>query len=329
MLYLACASASAFQGHAMGASKVSRSAVSMETKTVTPLPASVKPGVVTGEALWDLLNHAKENKYAIPAVNVVGSSSITACLEAAKEYGGPMIIQFSRGGGQFICGKAADNDGDAACIAGTVAGALHTRAVAKQYGVPVILHTDHCMRSWLPWFDGLMEANEEYFEKNGVPLFSSHMLDLSEEPLEENIATCVDYLTRMSKVDLLLEMELGVTGGEEDGVDNSDVDSSKLYTQPEEVYEVYKALSAVEGGRFTIAAAFGNVHGVYAPGNVKLTPQILHNTQKYIKEQTNSESDLPCSFVFHGGSGSSREDIRYAIEAGTVKMNIDIRYAIE
>ena len=193
-------------------------------------------------------------------------------------------------------------------------GALHTRAVAKQYGVPVILHTDHCMRSWLPWFDGLMEANEEYYEKNGEPLFSSHMLDLSEEPIEENIATCVEYLTRMSKCGILLEMELGVTGGEEDGVDNSDVDSSKLYTQPDEVYEVYKALSAVEGGRFTIAAAFGNVHGVYSPGNVKLTPQILHNCQKYIKEQEGLETDKPCSFVFHGGSGSSREDIRYAIE---------------
>merc|ERR1711988_1227555 len=213
----------------------------MQTATVTPLPASVKPGVVTGEALWDLLNHAKENKYAIPAVNVVSSCSIASCLEAAKEYGGPMIIQFSRGGGQFIAGKAAENDNDAACIAGTVAGALHTRAVAELYGVPVILHTDHCQRSWLPWFDGLMEANEKYFEAHGEPLFSSHMLDLSEEPLEENIETCVEYLTRMSKVDILLEMELGVTGGEEDGVDNSDVDSSKLYTQPDEVWEVYKA----------------------------------------------------------------------------------------
>merc|ERR1719487_2060557 len=255
------------------------------TATVTPLPATVKPGVVTGEALWDLLNHAKENQYAIPAVNVVSSCSVSACLEAAKTYKGPMIIQFSRGGGQFVAGKAAANDNDAACIAGTVAGALHTRAVAELYGVPVILHTDHCQRSWLPWFDGLMEANEDYFKKNGEPLFSSHMLDLSEETLEENIGTCVEYLERMSKCDVLLEMELGVTGGEEDGVDNSDVDSSKLYTQPEEVYEVYKALSAVPNGKFTIAAAFGNVHGVYAPGNVKLTPQILHNTQAYISEK--------------------------------------------
>jgi fructose-bisphosphate aldolase class II len=304
-----------------------RAAISMapEARAVkaTPLPASVKPGVVTGQALTDLLEHAKANKYAIPAVNVVSSCSISSCLEAAKEYGGPMIIQFSRGGGQFICGKTADNTDDAACIAGTVAGALHTRAVAKAYGIPVILHTDHCQRSWLPWFDGLMDANEEYYKKNGEPLFSSHMLDLSEEPLEENVGTCVEYLTRMAKSDILLEMELGVTGGEEDGVDNSDVDSSKLYTQPEEVYEVYTALNAVKGGRFTIAAAFGNVHGVYSPGNVQLTPEILHNCQKYIKEKDSCDAEKPATFVFHGGSGSSREDIRYAIEAGTVKMNID------
>jgi len=306
-----------------GAAPAPRAAVNMQTATATALPASVKPGVVTGEALWDLLNHAKENKYAIPAVNVVSSCSVSACLEAAKTYKGPMIIQFSRGGGQFVAGKAAENANDAACIAGTVAGALHTRAVAELYGVPVILHTDHCQRSWLPWFDGLMDANEEYFAKNGEPLFSSHMLDLSEEELGDNIGTCVEYLTRMAKSNILLEMELGVTGGEEDGVDNSDVDSSKLYTQPEEVYEVYKALSAVEGGRFTIAAAFGNVHGVYSPGNVKLTPEILHNCQKYIKEQEGLDTDKPCTFVFHGGSGSSRDDIRYAIEAGTVKMNID------
>jgi len=297
---------------------------SMETKTITPLPASVKPGVVTGAALNDLLGHAKENGYAIPAVNVVTSCSIAGCLEAGAKFGGPMIIQFSRGGAQFIAGKTADNTDDAACIAGAVAGAKAVREIAKLYGIPVILHTDHCMRSWLPWFDGLIEASEEYYKANGEPLFSSHMLDLSEEPLEENVATCVEYLERMSKIDLLLEMELGVTGGEEDGVDNSDVDSSKLYTQPEEVWEVYKALAAVEGGSFTVAAAFGNVHGVYAPGNVKLTPQILHNTQKYISEKLGlPEGSKPVSFVFHGGSGSSREDIRYAIEAGTIKMNID------
>merc|ERR1711966_230668 len=293
------------------------------TKTVTPLPASVKPGVLTGAAVTDLIAHAQENGYAIPAVNVVSSCSISGCLEAAKINGGPMIIQFSRGGGQFYAGKVADNTDDIACIKGAVAGALHVRECAKLYGVPVLLHTDHCMRSWLPWFDGLLDANEEYYKANGEPLFSSHMLDLSEEPLEENIATCVEYMERMAKVDLLLEMELGVTGGEEDGVDNSDVDSSRLYTQPEEVWEVYKALSAVPNNRFTVAAAFGNVHGVYAPGNVDLQPVILHNTQAFIKEKLGCETDKPVSFVFHGGSGSSREDIRYAIEAGTIKMNID------
>ena len=197
------------------------------------------------------------------------------------------------------------------------------RELAKFYGVPVILHTDHCMRDWLPWFDGLLEANEKYFEKNGEPLFSSHMLDLSEDPLEENIATCVEYLERMAKVNLLLEMELGITGGEEDGVDNTEVDSSKLYTQPEEVFEVYEALSKVKNGMFTVAAAFGNVHGVYSPGNVKLEPQILHNSQKYIMEKTGTSDPKPVFFVFHGGSGSSTEDIQYAIEAGVIKMNID------
>jgi len=287
------------------------------------MPASVKPGVVTGQALVDLLNHAKENEFAIPGVNIVGTNSINACMEAAAKAGGPIMVTFSRGGGQFIAGKAADNTDDAACIAGAVAGALHVRAVAELYNVPVILHTDHCQKSWLPWFDGLVKANEEYFEKNGEPLFSSHMLDLSEEPLEENIAICKKYLERMAKVNVLLEMELGITGGEEDGVDNTDVDSSRLYTQPEEVWQVYQSLSTVPNGNFTVAAAFGNVHGVYAPGNVSLQPEILHNTQKYIKEKLGCESDKPVKFVFHGGSGSSVEDIQYAIKAGVIKMNID------
>merc|ERR1719456_671563 len=267
----------------LGASRLTTP--TMEAKTVTPLPTSVKPGVVTGQALVDLLGHAKENGYAIPAVNVVSSCSINGCLEAAKKNGGPMIIQFSRGGGQFIAGKAADNTDDAACIAGCVAGALHVREVAKLYGVPVILHTDHCQKSWLGWFDGMLKADEEYFEKNGEPLFSSHMLDLSEETLEDNIAICKKYLTRMAKIDQLLEMELGITGGEEDGVDNSDVDSSRLYTQPSEVWQVYEELSSIPNANFTVAAAFGNVHGVYKPGSVKLEPVILHNTQKFIKEK--------------------------------------------
>jgi len=308
-------------GRKQRTAKVARAAVI--EKTFAKMPPTVKPGVVTGKALVDLLNYAKENEFAIPGVNIVGSNSINSCMEAAAKAGGPIMVTFSRGGGQFIAGKTADNSDDAACIAGAVAGALHVRTVAKLYGVPVILHTDHCQKSWLPWFDGLLKANEEYFEKNGEPLFSSHMLDLSEEPLEENIAICKKYLERMSKVNLLLEMELGITGGEEDGVDNTDVDSSRLYTQPEEVWQVYQALSAVPNGKFTVAAAFGNVHGVYAPGNVSLQPEILHNTQKYIKEKLGCESDKPVSFVFHGGSGSSKEDIQYAIKAGVIKMNID------
>jgi len=234
------------------------------------------------------------------------------------------MVTFSRGGGQFIAGKAADNKDDAAAIAGTVAGALHVRTVAALYGVPVILHTDHCCKAWLPWFDGLIDANEKYYAANGEPLFSSHMLDLSEEPLEENIAICKKYMERMAKINLTLEMELGITGGEEDGVDNSDVDSSKLYTQPEEVWQVYEALSEVPNADFTVAAAFGNVHGVYAPGNVRLEPEILHNSQKYISEKLGlPEGSKPVKFVFHGGSGSSVENIRYAIKAGVIKMNID------
>ncbi|KAJ8601483.1 hypothetical protein CTAYLR_006698 [Chrysophaeum taylorii] len=289
------------------------------------LPASVKPGVVTGEALMDLLQYAKTKGFAIPAVNAVSSCGINACLEAAAKFKGPMIVQFSRGGGQFLAGKtiATGDMVDKASVAGCVAGALQVRQLAELYGVPVILHTDHCMRDWLPWFDGLLEANEDYYKAHGEPLFSSHMLDLSEDPLEENIATCVEYLERMSKIDLLLEMELGITGGEEDGVDNTDVDNSKLYTQPEEVYAVYEALSKVPNGKFTVAAAFGNVHGVYSPGNVRLEPQILHNTQAYISEKLGGEDKKPVYFVFHGGSGSSTEDIQYSIEAGVIKMNID------
>mmetsp|Transcript_39472 Transcript_39472/g.74088 ORF Transcript_39472/g.74088 Transcript_39472/m.74088 type:complete len:424 (+) Transcript_39472:88-1359(+) len=298
--------------------------VSMATATTfTKMPASVKPGVVTGPALVDLLNYAKENKFAIPGPNIVGTNSINACMEAAKKYGGPIIITFSRGGGQFIAGKAADNTDDAAAIAGAVAGAMHVRQVAKLYGVPVILHTDHCQKSWLPWFEGMLEADEAYFKEHGEPLFSSHMLDLSEEPLEENVAICKKYLERMAKINCLLEMELGVTGGEEDGVDNSDVDSSRLYTQPEEVWYTYQELSSIPNAAFTVAASFGNVHGVYAPGNVELKPQILHDSQAYIKEKLGTDQDKPVFFVFHGGSGSSVEDIRYAIEAGVIKMNID------
>jgi len=287
------------------------------------LPKTVTPGVVTGQAYKDLMDYAKEKGFAMPGVNIVGTNSINSCLEAAAKYGGPMIITFSKGGGQFIAGKAADNKDDAASIAGCIAGALHVRQVAKLYGVPVVLHTDHCQKAWLPWIDGLMDANEKYFEENGEPLFSSHMLDLSEEPLEENIAICKKYLERMAKVNVALEFELGVTGGEEDGVDNTDVDSSRLYTQPEEVWYAYEQLSQVPNGMFTCAASFGNVHGVYAPGNVDLQPVILHNSQKYISEKLGGKEKKPMHFVFHGGSGSSVDDIKYAIEAGVIKMNID------
>jgi fructose-bisphosphate aldolase class II len=303
--------------------QVTRCAVATEDKVFAKAPATVRPGVVTGKALKDLLDYAKKTGFAIPGVNIVGTSSINACMEAAQKAGGPIMVTFSKGGGQFIAGKAADNADDKASIAGCIAGALHVREVAKYYGVPVILHTDHCQKAWLPWFDGLMEANEEYYKKNGEPLFSSHMLDLSEEPLEENIAICKKYMERMAKINLLLEFELGITGGEEDGVDNSDVDSSRLYTQPEEVWYAYQQLSEVPNAAFTCAASFGNVHGVYAPGNVDLQPVILYNSQKYIQEKLGTDDDKPMRFVFHGGSGSSTEDIQYAIGAGVIKMNID------
>jgi len=307
---------------------VKNTALKMSTETETEkafakLPASVKPGVVTGAALKDLLDDAKAKGYAIPGVNIVGTNSINACMEAAAKYGGPIMVTFSKGGGQFIAGKSADNTDDAASIAGCIAGAKHVREVAKLYGVPVVLHTDHCQKAWLPWIDGLVTASEEYYEQNGEPLFSSHMLDLSEESLEENIGICKTYMEKFAKLDMLLEFELGVTGGEEDGVDNTDVDSSRLYTQPEEVLYAYEQLSQVPNAMFTCAASFGNVHGVYAPGNVDLQPIILYNSQKYIQEKIGDDNEKPMYFVFHGGSGSSVDDIKYAIGAGVIKMNID------
>jgi fructose-bisphosphate aldolase class II len=298
-------------------------ATATDAKAFAKLPATVKPGVVTGTALTDLLDAAKEQGYAIPGVNIVGTNSINACMEAAAKYGGPIMVTFSKGGGQFIAGKSVDNTDDVASIAGTIAGAKHVHEVAKLYGVPVVLHTDHCQKAWLPWIDGLVTASEAHFKETGEPLFSSHMLDLSEESLEENIGICKTYLERFAKIGILLEFELGVTGGEEDGVDNTDVDSSRLYTQPEEVYYAYEQLSQVPNGAFTCAASFGNVHGVYAPGNVDLQPKILMNSQKYIKEKIGSDDDKPMRFVFHGGSGSSVEDIQEAISYGVIKMNID------
>jgi len=282
---------------------------------------NVKPGVVTGSDLQFIFQVAKENKFAIPAVNVVGSSSINAIMEAAKLVNAPVMIQFSNGGAVFNAGKGLKLDGHEAAVLGGIAGAKHIHTLAEAYGVRVILHTDHAAKKLLPWIDGLLDASEKNFAETGKPLFSSHMLDLSEEPIEENIEISKRYLERMARMGMTLEIELGITGGEEDGVDNSDVDASKLYTQPEEVCYAYEELSKVSPN-FTIAASFGNVHGVYKPGNVKLTPKILDNSQKYIQEKHNTE-EKPVNFVFHGGSGSSTEEIREAIGYGVIKMNID------
>lgn len=282
---------------------------------------NIKPGVATGLEVQAIFNHAKENGYALPAVNVIGSDTINGVLETAAELNAPVIIQFSNGGAQFNAGKGLSNDGQKAAIAGAVAGAKHVHTLAEAYGVPVILHTDHCAKKLLPWIDGLLDASEKHFEETGKSLYSSHMIDLSEEPLEENIEICKTYLARMSKMGMTLEIELGITGGEEDGVDNSDVDESKLYTQPDEVAYAYEELSKVSD-QFTIAAAFGNVHGVYKPGNVKLTPKILKNSQEFITKKYGVEENH-IDFVFHGGSGSTVEEIREAIGYGVIKMNID------
>nr|WP_321414247.1 class II fructose-bisphosphate aldolase [uncultured Allomuricauda sp.] len=288
---------------------------------------NIKPGVATGDEVQAIFNHAKENGYALPAVNVIGSDSINAVMETAATLNSPVIIQFSNGGAQFNAGKGLSNEDQKAAILGAVAGAKHVHQLAEAYGATVILHTDHCAKKLLPWIDGLLDASEKHFKDTGKSLFSSHMIDLSEEPIEENIETCKKYLERMSKMDMTLEIELGITGGEEDGVDNTDVDDSKLYTQPEEVAYAYEELSKVSP-RFTIAAAFGNVHGVYKPGNVKLTPKILKNSQEFITEKYGVEHNH-IDFVFHGGSGSTVEEIREAIGYGVIKMNIDtdLQYA--
>jgi len=282
---------------------------------------SIKPGVATGYQVQEIFKHAKENSYALPAVNVVGSNSINGVLETARDLNAPVIVQFSNGGACFNAGKGLSNENQRAAVAGSIAGAQHVHLMAEQYGVPVILHTDHCAKKLLPWIDGLLDASEAHFKVTGKSLYSSHMIDLSEEPLEENIEICKRYLKRMQKMGMTLEIELGITGGEEDGVDNSDVDASKLYTQPEEVAYAYEELSKVSD-QFTIAAAFGNVHGVYRPGNVKLTPKILKNSQEYITEKYGVEHNH-IDFVFHGGSGSTLEEIREAIGYGVIKMNID------
>ncbi len=288
---------------------------------------TIKSGVATGDTVQEIFKLAKEKSFALPAANVISSSTINAVLEAAKEMNAPVIVQFSNGGAHFNAGKGLSNDGQKAAIAGAIAGAKHVHEMAKVYDIPVILHTDHCAKKLLPWIDGLLDAGEAHYKEHGVPLFSSHMIDLSEEPIEENIEISKRYLERMSKIGMTLEIELGITGGEEDGVDNTDVDSSKLYTQPEEVAYAYEELLKVSP-RFTVAASFGNVHGVYKPGNVKLTPKILDNSQKYIEEKYNTGHN-PVDFVFHGGSGSTLEEIREAIGYGVIKMNIDtdLQYA--
>ena len=283
-------------------------------------PLKLKPGVITGTALDELFAYCKEAKCALPAVNVIGSHTANAAMEAARQAKAPVIIQFSHSGAQFYAGKFLDNKQQQASIAGAIAGAHHVRTLAKVYGVPVVLHTDHAAKKLLPWIEGLLDAGEAFFKANGEPLFSSHMLDLSEEPLHENLEISRKFLTRMAKMKMTLEIELGVTGGEEDGVDNSGVENSKLYTQPSEVLESYDALSPV--GSFTVAASFGNTHGVYSPGNVKLTPVILKNSQEHIQAQRKTAAK-PVNFVFHGGSGSSQDEIREAVSYGVVKMNID------
>ena len=283
--------------------------------------SQIKVGVATGDDVQKIFKLAKEKKFALPAVNVIGSSSINGVLETASYLNAPVIIQFSNGGAVFNAGKGLSNENQNAAIKGAIAGAKHVHELSKAYNVPVILHTDHAAKKLLPWIDGLLNASENHFQLNGKSLFSSHMIDLSEEPIEENIAICKEYLKRMNKIGMTLEIELGITGGEEDGVDNTDVDDSKLYTQPEEVAYAFEELSKVSN-RFTIAAAFGNVHGVYKPGNVKLTPKILRNSQEYVSKKFNVPNNT-IDFVFHGGSGSSVEEIREAIDYGAIKMNID------
>jgi len=288
---------------------------------------SFPKGVATGRQVQEIFQFAKANQFALPAVNVIGNNTVNAVLETAAELNSPVIIQFSNGGAQFNAGKGLSNENQQSAIAGAVAGAKHIHELAELYGATVILNTDHCAKNLLPWIDGLLDAGEKFFKETGKPLYSSHMIDLSEEPIEENIALCKEYLTRMAKMEMTLEIELGITGGEEDGVDNSDVDVSKLYTQPEEVAFAYEELMKVSD-QFTVAAAFGNVHGVYKPGNVKLTPKILKNSQEYISKKYNVPANT-VDFVFHGGSGSTVEEIREAIGYGVIKMNIDtdLQYA--
>lgn len=289
------------------------------------LEEGIPTGVLTGQNVVKLFEYARKHKFAIPAINCTSSSTVNAVLEAARDIKSPIIIQVSQGGAAYFSGKGLSNGNQEASILGAVAAAHHVRTVAKAYGVPVVMHSDHCAHKLLPWFDGMLAADEAYFKEHGEPLFSSHMLDLSEEPKEENIATCAKYFKRMAPLGIWLEMEIGITGGEEDGVDNTNVDNASLYTQPEDIYEVYQALSEIGPG-FSIAAAFGNVHGVYKPGNVKLRPEILGNHQKHVSEKIKADGkqdEKPLFLVFHGGSGSTKEEIQTAVDHGVVKMNVD------
>ncbi|HSG18914.1 MAG TPA: class II fructose-bisphosphate aldolase [Anaerolineae bacterium] len=288
---------------------------------MSALREKIPAGVVTGDQVQEIFANAKANRFALPAANVVGTNSVNAVMETAREANAPVILQFSNGGAVFFAGKGMGNEDQKAAIAGAISGAHHVHRVAALYDARVILHTDHCARKLLPWIDGLLDAGEAFYAAHGKPLYSSHMLDLSVEPIEQNIETCKRYLERMSKMEMTLEIELGITGGEEDGVDHSDVDSSRLYTRPEEVAYAYEELGKISD-RFTIAAAFGNVHGVYRPGNVQLRPSILDESQKYVQRKYGT-AEKPIYFVFHGGSGSSVDEIREAVSYGAIKFNID------
>jgi fructose-bisphosphate aldolase class II len=281
-----------------------------------------KSGVIYGDDVRQLFEYAQEKGFAIPAINVTSSSTVVAALEAARDNKSPIILQTSQGGAAYFAGKGVDNKDQTGSIEGAIAAAHYVRSIAPAYGIPVVLHTDHCAKKLLPWFDGMLKADEEFFAKNGTPLFSSHMLDLSEETDEENIATCVKYFTRMAKIGQFLEMEIGITGGEEDGVNNENVDKESLYTSPETVFKVHEALAPISPD-FSIAAAFGNVHGVYKPGNVVLRPSILGDHQAYARKQLNSDKPFPLFLVFHGGSGSTQEEFDTAIKNGVVKVNLD------
>ncbi|KAG7692259.1 hypothetical protein KL930_004892 [Ogataea haglerorum] len=281
-----------------------------------------KTGVIVGDDVRNLFLYAQEKGFAIPAINVTSSSTVVAALEAARDNNSPIILQTSNGGAAYFAGKGVKNDGQKASIAGAIAAAHYIRSIAPTYGIPVILHTDHCAKKLLPWFDGMLDADEEYYKIHGEPLFSSHMLDLSEETDDENIATCVKYFTRMSKMGQWLEMEIGITGGEEDGVNNENADKELLYTKSETVFAVHKALAPI-APNFSIAAAFGNVHGVYKPGNVVLRPEILGEHQAYAAKQLGSKTNKPLFLVFHGGSGSTQHEFDTAISNGVVKVNLD------